>query len=120
MNCELEYLAASQSQMFCSISCKATFENKGKTGPDSRRWKGGRKRRSDGYVRVYAPDNPMAHKDGYVYEHRLLEGRKHGFCGFSSNIVVHHINGIKDDNRPENLKMVRSHSAHLKQHHNER
>lgn len=40
--------------------------------------------------------------DDYVreYEHRMVAGRPH------PRFHVHHLNGIKDDNRPENLKVV--------------
>lgn len=117
--CGIDYLASSHDQKFCSVSCNAAFQNKGKMGPASRRWRGGRLRRQDGYVRVYEPDNPMAHKDGYVYEHRLEAGKKYGFLKYPSELTTHHLNGIKDDNRPENLKIIRSQAEHLKKYHKE-
>lgn len=30
--------------------------------------------------------------------------------------VVHHINHVRDDNRPENLQLFASHSDHMKHH----
>ena len=119
LNCDADYLAASVDQKFCSVACNGAFQNRGKTGPASRRWRGGRLIRSDGYVMVYAPDNVMAHKDGYVYEHRLMAGKKYGFLNYPSELTVHHLNGIKDDNRPENLKIIRSQAEHLKKYHKE-
>ena len=72
----------------------------------------------NGYVYVACPDHPAAPTEGvfrgYVLEHRLvlertlgrlLRGDEHG----------HHINGIRDDNRPENLVAI-TRSAHRRLH----
>lgn len=63
-----------------------------------------------GYVRVYVPDHPRATKAGWQFEHRVVVEE---FLGrlLARDEHVHHINGIKDDNRLENL-IVMSHSEH--------
>lgn len=60
--------------------------------------------RKDGYVLVYAPDHPNAHK-GYVYEHRLVMEEKLGRL-LESTEIVHHANEDRSDNRPENLTVM--------------
>lgn len=89
-------------------------------GPDAGNWKGGRQRcKRDGYIRVYAPGHPFAVKatnavGGYVLEHRLVMEKVIGRY-MHPDEDVNHINGIKDDNRPENLRLV-SHYAHFEEH----
>lgn len=39
----------------------------------------------------------------YVYEHQVVALKKYGSRAAEDGIVVRHLNGIKDDNRPENI-----------------
>jgi hypothetical protein len=78
-------------------------------------WKGGRRNQSDGYVMVYSPNHPCADVNKTVYEHRLVMEEKMGRILFPEEIV-HHINGLRDDNRIENLMLFPNHAEHRKHH----
>jgi hypothetical protein len=80
------------------------------TGENHWNWKGGRRIES-GYVMVHAPDHLGSKSTGYVFEHRLVM-EKHLGRPLEKNEVVHHINGIKTDNRIENLSLVKHVGPH--------
>ena len=90
-------------------------------GKKNHRWKGGRIKTSNGYIWKYAPNHPMASKVspvGYVLEHRLVMA-VHLKRNLDRWEVVHHINGVRDDNRIKNLVLT-SNSKHVAQHNKER
>lgn len=74
------------------------------------------KRRIDshGYVDIKMPDHPNAKSDGYIKEHRLVMSSHLG-RPLTPKETIHHINGIKTDNRIDNLEIVTA-SEHNKIH----
>lgn len=82
-----------------------------RTGSDAPGWKGGRYVESrKGYIYIYVPNHPLAKKNGkggggYYLEHRYVMEQHLGRI-LTQDEEVHHKNGIKDDNRLENLELV--------------
>lgn len=80
-------------------------------GSKNKMWRGGRIVAHGGYVKVFSHYYPTTERGCYVFEHRLAAegamGRR-----LNRHEVVHHINGKRDDNRPENLMTFTSASAH--------
>jgi hypothetical protein len=72
---------------------------------------GGRTIDKSGYVLLLSPGHPHANSGGYVREHRLVMEQTVGRY-LRPEEVVHHRNGVKDDNRPENLQLYASNGAH--------
>ena len=82
-------------------------------GSDNHAWKGGRIITDEGYIAVKMRNHPAV-KNGYVKEHRLVM-ENHLNRLLLPCEVVHHINGIKTDNRIENLELM-THNEHGTKH----
>ena len=80
-----------------------------RAGSKSALWKGGRSKHPTGYMKIrLTPDHIffcMADKHRLVSEHRLVMAQHIG-RPLEDHEVVHHKNGIKDDNRIENLELL--------------
>ena len=88
----------------CLAKQKASERAKARTGPKHPKWAGGRSLSSDGYVKIYTPSHPRAQNGIYVYEHTLVMEQVIGRYLFPEE-TVHHLNGDRQDNRPENLEL---------------
>lgn len=85
-------------------------------GTGNRNWRGGKITHNEGYKMIYMPSHPHHAYANYVYEHRLVMEQHIGRL-LNSDEHIHHINGIRDDNRIENLQtLTNSEHRHL---HNE-
>lgn len=99
-------LKISDSLMGHSVSEEAKQKMRdnysGGNGKNARHWKGGEYMNSRGYEMVYVGTREGANKSGYMAKHRIVAeeslGRK-----LLPDEVVHHINGVRWDNSPENL-----------------
>jgi predicted nucleic acid-binding Zn ribbon protein len=74
-------------------------------------------RNLNGYILVYKPEHPRAMKgdnwDGYVYEH-VLVAEKNINRFLSDDEAVHHLDGIKSNNRDTNvIVLLKSEHARL-------
>ncbi len=76
-----------------------------RSGSNHWNWKGGRHTRTQGYVLVYSPNHPNRNARNQVLEHRLVM-EKHLGRYLEPYEVVHHKQGIRDDNRIEELELV--------------
>ena len=75
-----------------------------KTGKDHPNWKGGR-RIDNGYVIILRRGHPRAGRDGYVKEHILVWEQENN-KPLPKGWIIHHLNGIKSDNRICNLQAL--------------
>jgi len=83
--------------------CKACYLGRLKQrGEEAPAWKGGRWQDAKGYVHIAHPDSA----GGRIQEHRFVMMQKLG-RELEPDEIVHHLNGIKSDNRPENLVVLK-------------
>lgn len=80
-------------------------------GENHHNWNGGKIKDSSGYVLVSMPSHPRRDKRGYVFEHILVAEKILG-KPLPLGAIPHHVNSIKDDNRPDNLVICQDRAYH--------
>jgi hypothetical protein len=80
-------------------------------GPRHPSWKGGKVKRTDGYVFLWMPSHPKATSTGYVLEHRVIAEKAFG-KPLPDKAIVHHANGDGYDNRRSNLVICENDAYH--------
>jgi hypothetical protein len=82
-------------------------------GKNNGNFKGGKTVSPSGYVYIRIPEHSRAKSNGYVAEHILVWEQTHHRT-LPAGWVVHHLNGVKSDNRSENL-VARPRGQHISQ-----
>jgi hypothetical protein len=86
------------------IQTRITKET-GKIKEYTSRWNGGVSYDTKGHRRLYLPEYKNYCKGGIIAEHRYIM-EQYLERKLSPSEIVHHINGIPDDNRLENLQIM--------------
>lgn len=84
-------------------TCSYAISHPQPKGDKSYNWRGGRVEQ-EGYIMIQCPGHPRANIRGYVFEHRLV--MEEYLDRYLLPIeTVHHKNGMRADNRLENLEL---------------
>jgi hypothetical protein len=108
--CQTVFRTTNESTVLCSRSCSGKWRRS--LNPNARGWY----KTVHGYIILYKPEYPGATKAGYIMEHRWVMEQQLG-RQLTKGEVVHHRDGNKANNAPENLQvMLKSqHDSHTQE-----
>ena len=117
LQCKVSYHPLTISSKWCSHSCSAKWKHANgympppkpfpiRRGSEHHGWRGGRRVMQDGYVSVMIPQ-PQGRSISKL-EHRVIMAQ-HLKRDLLPNENIHHKNGIRHDNRVENLELWKTH-----------
>jgi hypothetical protein len=109
--CGREFSKGHKKMKFCSKNCA----DKNRIGGKPCHWKGGRIKNTQGYILIYSPNHPRKDSRGYVREHILIMEKMIGRY-LQGKEMIHHINGVKSDNSPDNLYLCQNSAEHMRLH----
>lgn len=103
--CSKEFVNTEKHSRFCGHSCsaKSSMQFRDMSGSNNPNWKEERNgvySHEKGYRLLFKPGHPLADKRGMVFEHRYIA---YDIITFPKEWVVHHIDGNKINNDPQNL-----------------
>jgi hypothetical protein len=112
---EIHELVGISQKVIQKIAKREGYKIPPQGGPGGERagqWKGGKTIDKNGYVLIHKPGHPSCNSGGYVREHRLV---MEGILGryLTREEVVHHKDGNKMNNNPDNLQVYANNGLHL-------
>lgn len=87
---------------------------RGKSGPEHPSWRGGRHHNRYGYITIQIPGERHAR-----FEHVIIAEQALGHA-LPETVDVHHVNGVRDDNRNCNLVICQDRAYHMLLHQRQR